>query len=126
MADIGGFIGEGLINGLKSKQSEIVDTAKDITDSVKNEFSQWKDFGQKGIDAGFSFGESNLKQFESDIGMGGKGMLSQFLEQGVGYGTQLATQGLTQNFYTSNVDETIAVKNNQLNKQALGVVGKSG
>ncbi|SHR18839.1 Uncharacterised protein [Mycobacteroides abscessus subsp. abscessus] len=37
-----------------------------------------------------------------------------------------AGKALTQNFYTSNVDDTIAVKNNQLNKQALGVVGKSG
>lgn len=124
MADIGGFIGQGLINGLKSKKSEIVDTAKDITDSVKDEFDRWKDFGQKGIDAAASFGGANMEQFASDIGIGGKGMVSQLLEQGVGYGTQLATQGLTQNFFTSNVDETIAVKNNQLNKQALGIVGR--
>lgn len=30
-----------------------------------------------------------------------------------------------QNFFTSNVDETIAVKNNQLNRMSLGIANRS-
>ncbi len=124
MADIGGFIGDGLINGLKSKQGELANAAKDMGQTVKDALD-WGDYAQRGIDAGISFAGANVDAFMSDIGFGGKGMLSQLVEQGFGFGTQLAGQGLTQIFHTSNVDDTIAVKNNQLNKQALGVVGKS-
>ncbi|MEU9807028.1 cation transporter [Mycobacterium sp. NPDC050853] len=125
MADIGGFIGDGLINGLKSKQGELANVAKDMGQTVKDALD-WGDYAQRGIDAGISFAGANADAFMSDFGIGGKGVLSQLVEQGVGFGTQFAGQGLTQIFHTSNVDDTIAVKNNQLNKKALGVVGKSG
>lgn len=124
MADIGGFIGDGLINGLKAKQGEIEKTVKGISQGIKDGLDT-SSYAQRGIDAGISFAGANVDAFMSDIGFGGKGMLSQLVEQGFGFGTQLAGQGLTQIFHTSNVDDTIAVKNNQLNKQALGVVGKS-
>lgn len=125
MADIGGFIGDGLINGMKSKQSEIEKTAQGIGQSIKDAFD-WSDYEQRGIDAGFAFAGANADQFMSDLGISGKGLLSQLGEQGLKFGMDFAGKALTQNFYTSNVDDTIAVKNNQLNKQALGVVGKSG
>ncbi|WP_078353196.1 phage tail protein [Mycobacteroides chelonae] len=123
MADIGGFIGQGLIDGLKSKQGEIEKTAQSIGQSVKDAFD-WTGYAQRGIDAGFAFAGANADQFMSDLGIGGKGLISQIGEQGLKFGTQLAGQALTQNFYTSNVDDTIAVKNNQLNRQALGIVGR--
>lgn len=125
MADIGGFIGDGLINGMKSKQSEIEKTAQSIGQTVKDAFD-WSDYTKRGIDAGFAFAGANADQLASDLGIGGKGFISQLGEQGLKLGTQFASQALTQNFFTSSVDDTIAVKNNQLNKQALGVVGKSG
>ncbi|SKS04744.1 hypothetical protein [Mycobacteroides abscessus] len=123
MADIGGFIGQGLIDGLKSKQGEIEKTAQSIGQSVKDAFD-WTGYAQRGIDAGFAFAGANADQFMSDLGIGGKGLISQIGEQGLKFGTQLAGQALTQNFFTSNVDDTIAVKNNQLNRQALGSVGR--
>lgn len=125
MAAIGGFIGDGLINGLKSKQGEIEKTAQSIGQSVRDAFD-WSGYAQRGIDAGFAFAGANADQLMSDLGIGGKGFISQLGEQGLKFGMDFAGKALTQNFYTSNVDDTIAVKNNQLNKQALGVVGKSG
>lgn len=123
MADIGGFIGQGLIDGLKSKQGEIEKTAQGIGQSVKDAFD-WTGYAQRGIDAGFAFAGANADQLASDLGISGKGLISQLGEQGLKFGTQLAGQALTQNFFTSNVDDTIAVKNNQLNRQALGIVGR--
>lgn len=125
MAAIGGFIGDGLINGMKAKQSEIEKTAQGIGQSIKDAFD-WSGYAQRGIDAGFAFAGANADQLMSDLGISGKGLLSQLGEQGLKFGMDFAGKALTQNFYTSNVDDTIAVKNNQLNKAALGVVGKSG
>lgn len=123
MADIGGFIGDGLINGMKAKQSEIEKTAQGIGQSVRDAFD-WSGYAQRGIDAGFAFAGANADQLASDLGIGGKGALSQLAEQGIGFGTKLAGQllgGSTFNFHVADVDDAIAIKNNQLNRQALGV-----
>lgn len=124
MADIGGFIGDGLINGMKAKQGQIEKTAQSIGQSIKDAFD-WSDYAQRGIDAGFAFAGANADQLMSDLGISGKGVLSQLGEQGLKLGTQFAGQALTQNFFTSNVDETIAVKNNQLNRMSLGIANRS-
>lgn len=127
MADIGGFIGDGLINGLKSKQSQIEKTAQGIGQSVKDAFD-WSGYAQRGLDAGFAFAGANADQFMSDLGIGGKGLLSQLGEQGLKLGTQFAGQALggsTFNFQVSNVDEAIAIKNNQLNRMSLGIANRS-
>ncbi|MDM3948484.1 phage tail protein [Mycobacteroides abscessus] len=123
MADIGGFIGQGLIDGLKSKQGEIEKTAQGIGQSVRDAFD-WTGYAQRGIDAGFAFAGANADQFMSDLGIGGKGALSQLAEQGIGFGTNLAGQllgGSTFNIQVASVDDAIAVKNNQLNREALGI-----
>lgn len=124
MAAIGGFIGDGLINGLKSKQGQIEKTAQSIGQTVKDAFD-WSGYAQRGLDAGFAFAGANADQFMSDLGIGGKGFISQLGEQTLKLGTQFAGQGLTQIFNTSNVDETIAVKNNQLNRMSLGIANRS-
>lgn len=124
MAAIGGFIGDGLINGMKAKQSEIEKTAQGIGQSVRDAFD-WSGYAQRGLDAGFAFAGANADQLMSDLGISGKGVLSQLGEQGLKLGTQFAGQALTQNFFTSNVDETIAVKNNQLNRMSLGIANRS-
>lgn len=121
MAAIGGFIGDGLINGMKSKQGQIEKTAQGIGQSIKDAFDV-SGYAQRGIDAGFAFAGANADQFISDLGIGGKGLLSQLGEQGLKLGTQFAGQALggsTFNFQVSNVDEAIAIKNNQINKEAL-------
>lgn len=123
MADIGGFIGQGLIDGLKSKQGQIEKTAQSIGQSVKDAFD-WTGYAQRGIDAGFAFAGANADQLASDLGIGGKGAFSQLAEQGIGFGTSLAGQllgGSTFNFHVTDVDDAIAIKNNQLNRQALGI-----
>ncbi|SIC39551.1 phage tail protein [Mycobacteroides abscessus] len=124
MAAIGGFIGDGLINGMKSKQGQIEKTAQGIGQSIKDAFDV-SGYAQRGIDAGFAFAGANADQFMSDLGISGKGFISQLGEQGLKLGTQFAGQALTQNFFTSNVDETIAVKNNQLNRMSLGIANRS-
>ncbi|CPV38023.1 Phage-related protein [Mycobacteroides abscessus] len=121
MAAIGGFIGDGLINGMKSKQGQIEKTAQGIGQSIKDAFDV-SGYAQRGIDAGFAFAGANADQFMSDLGIGGKGLLSQLGEQGLKLGTQFAGQALggsTFNFQVSNVDEAIAIKNNQINREAL-------
>lgn len=124
MADIGGFIGDGLINGMKSKQSEIEKTAQGIGQSIKDAFD-WSDYEQRGIDAGFAFAGANADQFMSDLGISGKGLLSQLGEQGLKFGMDFAGKALggnVYNFHTSNVDDTIALRNNQLNRERLGYI----
>ncbi|SKN44830.1 phage tail protein [Mycobacteroides abscessus] len=121
MADIGGFIGDGLINGLKSRQGEIEKTVKGISQGIKDGLDV-SGYAQRGLDAGFAFAGANADQFMSDLGIGGKGLLSQLGEQGLKLGTQFAGQALggsTFNFQVSNVDEAIAIKNNQINREAL-------
>ncbi|ETZ60862.1 hypothetical protein I541_1019 [Mycobacteroides abscessus] len=127
MNELGQYTGQGFADGLESQKEKITNVAADIAKSVKDQFGiDLPALGQKGLDTAFGFGEANGKQLMSDLGIGGKGLISQLGEQGLQFGKQALGQALTQNFFTSNVDDTIAVKNNQLNKQALGVVGKSG
>nr|WP_254368498.1 hypothetical protein [Mycobacteroides abscessus] len=125
MHDLGQYTGQGFADGLESQKEKITNVAADIAKSVKDQFGiDLPALGQKGLDTAFGFGEANGRQLMSDLGMGG-GALTALADQGLQFGKQALGQALTQNFFTSNVDDTIAVKNNQLNKQALGVVGKS-
>lgn len=126
MNELGQYTGQGFADGLESQKEKITNVAADIAKSVKDQFGiDLPALGQKGLDTAFGFGEANGKQLMSDLGIGG-GAISAALDQGLQIGKQMLGNGLTQIFNTSNVDDTIAVKNNQLNKQALGVVGKSG
>lgn len=126
MNELGQYTGQGFADGLESQKEKITNVAADIAKSVKDQLGiDLPALGQKGLDTAFGFGEANGKQLMSDLGIGG-GAITAALDQGLQIGKQMLGNGLTQIFNTSNVDDTIAVKNNQLNKQALGVVGKSG
>lgn len=126
MHEMGLNTGQGFADGLESQKEKITNVAADIAKSVKDQFGiDLPALGQKGLDTAWGFGEANGKQLMSDLGIGG-GAITAALDQGLQFGKQMLGNGLTQIFNTSNVDDTIAVKNNQLNKQALGVVGKSG
>ena len=65
---------------------------------------------------------ANVKQAQQDLGMSGGGALGALMDYGVGFGKQAL--GNVFNFNTSNVDDTIAVHNNVINRQAQGVVGR--
>ncbi|OBJ41322.1 hypothetical protein A5630_23055 [Mycolicibacterium mucogenicum] len=72
---------------------------------------------KKGMDAGVGVADAGLKQFMGDLGIQGGGALTAGLDWLKGFGQQAF--GSVFNFNVQNVDEAIAVKNNQLNKQAL-------
>ncbi|MDB2192093.1 hypothetical protein PM086_20130 [Mycobacteroides abscessus subsp. abscessus] len=124
MNELGQYTGQGFADGLESQKEKITNVAADIAKSVKDQFGiDLPALGQKGLDTAFGFGEANGKQLMSDLGIGG-GAITAALDQGLQIGKQMLGNGLTQIFNTSNVDDTIAVKNNQLNRQALGIVGR--
>jgi len=124
MNELGQNTGQGFADGLEAQKEKITNVATDIAKSVKDQFGiDLPGLGQKGLDAAWGFGEANGKQLMSDLGIGG-GALTAALDQGLQFGKQMLGNGLTQIFNTSNVDDTIAVKNNQLNRQALGIVGR--
>lgn len=70
--------------------------------------------------APIDFAAANVKQMMGDIGIGGGGLLGALMDYGVGF----AKQGVTNIFHTSNVDDTIALHQNQVNRQNLGIVGR--
>jgi hypothetical protein len=67
-----------------------------------------------------AFGGATMSQAMQDLGIGGNGAL----EAMGGYGAELLTKGVTNIFNTSNVDDTISLHNNQLNRQSQGIVGR--
>lgn len=79
-----------------------------------------KQAGQQSLDAAFAFGKSNIDQLQSDLGIGG-GAITGAANALWDWGTNAASQFI---FNVSNVDEAIAVKNNQVSKQAMQFTGR--
>ncbi|AWT52588.1 hypothetical protein [Mycolicibacterium smegmatis] len=71
---------------------------------------------QQGTDAVAGFARSNLDQAMSDLGIGG-GAITNGLNAGLDWGTQAL--GNVMNIQVNSVDDAIAVKNNEISKQAL-------
>lgn len=71
---------------------------------------------QQGTDAVAGFARANLDQAMSDLGVGG-GAITNGLNALADWGVQAA--GNVMNIQVNSVDDAIAVKNNELNKQAL-------
>ncbi|AXC36039.1 tape measure protein [Mycobacterium phage Magnar] len=71
---------------------------------------------QQGTDAVAGFARSNLDQAMSDLGIGG-GAITNGLNAGLDWGVQAL--GNAVNIQVNSVDDAIAVKNNEVNKQAL-------
>jgi hypothetical protein len=63
------------------------------------------------------FLRSSGEQFFNDIGVGGDGALGAIADYGMGFANKYI-------FNVSNVDEAMAVHQNQVNKQGMGVVGR--
>ncbi|QOP65888.1 tape measure protein [Mycobacterium phage STLscum] len=71
---------------------------------------------QQGTDAVAGFARANLDQAMGDLGIGG-GALTNGMNAALDWGTQAL--GNVMNIQVNSVDDAIAVKNNEVNKQAL-------
>ncbi|MGL5442774.1 MAG: phage tail protein, partial [[Mycobacterium] stephanolepidis] len=116
---------EGLGTGLENGFTKVEDQVSGMADRLKKQFDEtdWFGEGKKLMDVGIDFGAANGKQLMSDLGIGG-GAISAALGEGMQFGKQALGNllgGNTFNFQVANVDEAIAIKNNQINRQALGV-----
>ncbi|SKV22919.1 hypothetical protein [Mycobacteroides abscessus] len=121
---------EGLGTGLENGFTKVEDQVSGMADRLKKQFDEtdWFGEGKKLMDVGIDFGAANGKQLMSDLGIGG-GAISAALGEGMQFGKRALGNllgGDTFNFQVANLDDAMAVKNNQLNKRALGVVGKTG
>jgi len=67
-----------------------------------------------------AFATASAQQTMQDLNIGGNGAL----ESIVGFGMDFAQKGITNIFNTSNVDDTIALHQNHVNRQAQGVDGR--
>lgn len=92
--------------------SQELKNAAQYGDQLATTNDQYNEMLQKGLQMPMDFAEANANQLMSDLGMGG-GALTAALQQGIGFGNK------AYNFYVSNIDEAIAVKNNQINKDSL-------
>lgn len=106
-------------NLLKLEQDKL-QAAKQYSKEQWNIADALNSVGQKTMDAGFSFAKANIDQLQSDLGIGG-GAITGGANALWDWGTKAASQFV---FNVSNVDDAIAVKNNQINKQAYQFSGR--
>lgn len=105
---------------LLSLEKDKLSYAKQYGQESWNAADALKQAGQNSLEAGFAFGKSNLDQLQSDLGIGG-GAITGAANALWDWGTHAASQFI---FNVSNVDEAIAVKNNQVSKQAMQFSGR--
>lgn len=124
-----------LADSLKARADELklirdgVDAQREMLD-LTNEYNDANSSGSSGnvfLDAinefmklpnGF-FG-ATANQAMQDLGISGNGALQAV----AGYGADLIGKGVTNIFNTSNVDDTMALFQNQTNRQSQGIVGR--
>ncbi len=122
--DIGIDIGEGLSKGIESQHGAVGDAAKELAGTVSDQFDVGGKLA-KTVDIASNFGQANLKQFESDIGISGNGAISTLADIGIGWGTQMLSKlasgalGGGTTIQVNSVDEALAAKQTLANKQAL-------
>lgn len=101
-------------------QKEMLDLTQEYADLSGNPKLADSPFGQTIEDAmkmPFDFAKATGSQFLNDFGISGGGALGAIADWGTQFGSQFV-------FNVSNVDEAMAVQRNQVNKQAMGVVGR--
>lgn len=105
---------------LLSLEKDKLSYAKKYGEESWNAADALKTAGQASLDAAFSFGKANIDQLQSDLGIGG-GAITGGANALWDWGTKAASNFI---FNVSNVDEAIAVKNNQVSKQAMQFTGR--
>lgn len=108
-------------------QKDMIDLTQEYAElNGQGQGSDWlgdslKRAGTDLFGAPFDFAGATANQFMSDLGMSGNGAVGALMDYGMQFGKSAV--GSVFNFNVSNADEAIAIKNNQINKEALGVVG---
>ncbi|QAY03721.1 tape measure protein [Mycobacterium phage Petp2012] len=98
---------------IQQKQTGELGEQKTLAQFLGEQFaSTW----QQGTDAVAGFARANLDQAMGDLGIGG-GAITNGLNAGLDWGVQAL--GNVMNIQVNSVDDAIAVKNNEVNKQAL-------
>ncbi|QFP96718.1 tape measure protein [Mycobacterium phage JackSparrow] len=98
---------------IQQKQTGQMGEQKTLAQFLGEQFaSTW----QQGTDAVAGFARANLDQAMSDLGIGG-GAITNGLNAGLDWGVQAL--GNVMNIQVNSVDDAIAVKNNEVAKQAL-------
>uniref|UniRef100_A0AB39U284 Tape measure protein n=1 Tax=Mycolicibacterium phage Suzzy TaxID=3240811 RepID=A0AB39U284_9CAUD len=127
--EIGEYVGQGFDNGLQSQIAKLGKTARAMAETVTEEFHGGLKFGADGFstdsdnpmlqaaaglaNAPVDFAKATGKQFLSDIGISGEGVLSRAVSEGINYVFQIGS-----------VDEALSIKDRTESKQALSVVGR--
>uniref|UniRef100_A0AB39U232 Tape measure protein n=1 Tax=Mycolicibacterium phage Alyssa1 TaxID=3240801 RepID=A0AB39U232_9CAUD len=127
--EIGEYVGQGFDNGLQSQLATLGQTAKAMAETVTEEFNGGLKFGADGFstdsdnplmqagaglaNAPVDFAKATGKQFLSDLGISGNGVLSRALTEGIQYIFQI-----------SSVDEALSIKDRETSKNALSIVGR--
>lgn len=126
--DFGEFTGQGLVNGLESQLGAVQKTAQKMASTVSDEFDGIG-FGADGLTYGgndpllkaaaglgnvpMDFAASTGKQFASDLGISGNGIISKALTEGTKYIFQIGS-----------VDEAMDIKAREERKSNLTVSGR--
>ncbi len=116
----GDTIGNQLVTGLQAQESRVAAAMTGVMDAAHGAMF---DFAGP-VDMATDFGRTTLDQAMGDLGIGG-GALSGALKWGLDFGQQMLSKmasGATGDNYTfnvSNIDEAMAVQQNQRSKKAL-------
>jgi phage-related protein len=106
-----------------SLQSDQLGIAQKYGDQTDKNNKLLSDSVNRTVSIGKNFAQANIGQFESDLGISGRGAIPQLAGQGVDFLTtflsNLMSGGLQTHIHVNSVDEAMAVKQNTLNKQAL-------
>lgn len=106
----GASIGKAFADGIGSQTSTVVSSAQSLMEAAQGAFDNSQINAAMQIPKNFA--EATIGQFASDIGISGKGALSEIAKYGVEFGSQFV-------FNVASADEAMAIKQNQVNKQAL-------
>jgi hypothetical protein len=93
-------------------QSQQLENASKYGDQLGAQNQQYDEMLKKVTNIPIDFAKATGQQAMQDLGISGQGAIPQALEQAWQFGSQFI-------FNVSNIDEAMAVKNNQTNKQAL-------
>lgn len=122
-------LGKGDKAGRAALQNQLdqIKAQKDLLSYGKDRIKNEKDYGSAAgsdplvraastmMSSPVNFAKATGKQFMSDIGIGGNGLISKAIEQGIQYVFQIGS-----------VDEAMSIKDREERKQSLAVVGRTG
>ena len=95
-----------------------------LDEKEKEQDIKASDYLNKAIGAGKDFAMANYTTFQSDLGISGSGAISMGVSEGINWAmgamsnlVSSGMKGMGGNIVVNNVDDAVAAKNNQVNKQ---------